>query len=92
MGVADHDRRDESAATPPTRDDDAAAPWWRDADDEPEPDWAEGIREGRRARGDRLRGVFESFSDDADDEADLTGDPVPPRTVTGQPEPRESSE
>lgn len=38
------------------------SPWSRDA--EPEPEWAEAIREGRRVRGDRLREVFATFGDD----------------------------
>jgi len=29
--------------------------------DEPEPDWANVIREGRKARADRLREVFDAF-------------------------------
>lgn len=37
-------------------------PWSRDAG--PEPEWAEAIRQGRRARGDRLRDVFSTFGDD----------------------------
>ena len=44
----------------PDRDDQ----WWRDGDEEPEPDWAEQIRAGRKARGDRLRDVFATFDDD----------------------------
>jgi hypothetical protein len=39
---------------------------WRDGDEEPEPDWAEQIRAGRKARGDRLRDVFATFDDDDD--------------------------
>jgi hypothetical protein len=41
---------------------DPRAPWSADA--EPEPAWADAIRRGRRARGDRLRAVFDSFGDD----------------------------
>jgi hypothetical protein len=29
--------------------------------EEPEPDWANDIREGRKARADRLRAVFDGF-------------------------------
>lgn len=45
------------------------APWSPDAG--PEPEWAEAIREGRKARGDRLREVFATFDDDHR--------PIPPR-------------
>ena len=38
------------------------APW--SPDDEPEPAWADAIRRGRKARGDRLREVFDRFGDD----------------------------
>jgi hypothetical protein len=38
------------------------APWSVDAG--PEPEWAEAIRRGRKARGDRLREVFATFDDD----------------------------
>ena len=38
------------------------APWSVDA--RPEPEWAEAIRRGRKARGDRLREVFATFNDD----------------------------
>jgi hypothetical protein len=37
---------------------------WREGDQEPEPDWAEQIRAARKARGDKLRGVFASFDED----------------------------
>jgi hypothetical protein len=40
--------------------------WWRGTDEEPEPDWAEQIRQGRKARGERLKDVFATFEDDAD--------------------------
>ncbi|MGZ8581136.1 MAG: hypothetical protein ACXWW9_07615 [Actinomycetota bacterium] len=40
------------------------APWSLDAG--PEPEWAEAIRKGRKARGDRLRAVFAAFDDDDD--------------------------
>ena len=52
------------------------APWAADA--EPEPAWAEAIRTGRKARGDRLREVFATFADE--DPATLT---------PARPEPRE---
>jgi hypothetical protein len=38
------------------------------ADDEPEPDWAAEIRRLRRARGDRLKRVFETFDDEEQEE------------------------
>ena len=38
------------------------APWA--PDEEPEPAWADAIRRGRKARGDRLREVFDSFGDE----------------------------
>jgi hypothetical protein len=38
------------------------APWSVDAG--PEPEWAEAIRRGRKARGDRLREVFATFDGD----------------------------
>jgi len=41
---------------------DPSAPWSADAG--PEPAWADAIRRGRRARGDRLRAVFDTFGDD----------------------------
>jgi len=41
------------------------SPWARPDDgDEPEPDWAEQIRSGRRDRGQRLREVYERFADE----------------------------
>jgi hypothetical protein len=40
--------------------------WWREGDEEPEPDWAEQIRQGRKARGERLKDVFDTFNDDAE--------------------------
>jgi hypothetical protein len=49
-------------------------PWARPAEGEdPEPDWAEQIRSGRKARGSRLREVYSKFADEPtplDDEAD----------------------
>ena len=42
-------------------------PWSVDAG--PEPEWAEAIRRGRKARGDRLREVFAAFDDDPAPEA-----------------------
>ena len=39
---------------------------WTAEPAEDEPDWAQSIRDGRKARGDRLRAVFAGF-DDADD-------------------------
>ncbi|HEY5905399.1 MAG TPA: hypothetical protein VIX39_06280 [Actinomycetota bacterium] len=44
-------------------------PWSVDAG--PEPEWAEAIRRGRKARGDRLREVFAAFDDDLAPEASL---------------------
>ena len=38
------------------------APW--SPDEGPEPAWADAIRRGRKARGDRLREVFDRFGDD----------------------------
>lgn len=38
--------------------------WWRGTVEEPEPDWAEQIRQGRKARGARLKDVFASFEDE----------------------------
>lgn len=35
--------------------------------DEAEPDWADRIRELRRARGDRLKEVFATFDEDEED-------------------------
>jgi hypothetical protein len=84
MGMADRDHRDEPVPAEPADGDDGAAPWWRGTDHEPEPDWAEGIREGRRARGDQLRDVFEGFDDVVDEEGDVTGS-VLPRKVKRQP-------
>ena len=43
------------------------APW--SPDEGPEPAWADAIRRGRKARGDRLREVFDRFGDD---DADAT--------------------
>jgi len=42
-------------------------PWSKETAAEDEPDWAQSIRDGRKARGDRLRSVFAGF-DDADDD------------------------
>jgi hypothetical protein len=40
-------------------------PWSRaETDEEPEPDWAEQIRAARRSRGERLKDVFATFSDE----------------------------
>jgi hypothetical protein len=53
---------------------DDGSPWAPPAeDDEPEPDWAEQIRSGRKARGSTLREVYAKFADEPtplDDEAD----------------------
>jgi hypothetical protein len=44
---------------------DASVPWDRaQTDAEPEPDWADAIREGRKARGERLKDVFATFDED----------------------------
>lgn len=57
--MAERERPDEPGAATPND------PWDRaQADAEPEPEWADAIREGRKARGDRLREVFASFEDD----------------------------
>jgi hypothetical protein len=53
--VSGADPREHPAPDPP-------APW--SADTEPEPAWADAIRRGRKARGDRLRTVFAAFGDD----------------------------
>ncbi|MFI5393450.1 MAG: hypothetical protein ACHQY1_06930 [Myxococcota bacterium] len=42
-------------------------PWSKETAEDTEPDWAQSIRNGRKARGDRLRSVFAGF-DDADDD------------------------
>lgn len=43
----------------------AEVPWDRaKADAEPEPEWADAIRAGRKARGERLKDVFATFDDD----------------------------
>ena len=41
-----------------------AAPWSKPEPGEPEPDWADDIRRGRKERGERLRDVFATFDDD----------------------------
>ena len=48
------------------RDANEVPPWWRGTDEEPEPDWAEQIRQGRKARGERLKDVFDTFDDDGE--------------------------
>jgi hypothetical protein len=53
------------------------APWDKGGDEEAEPDWAQSIRDGRKARGDRLRAVFAGFEDTDDDPTS----PVPARPV-----------
>ena len=55
---------DVSGADPDRPEPDPQAPWSPDAG--PEPAWAEAIRRGRKARGDRLREVFDTFGDDDD--------------------------
>jgi hypothetical protein len=51
------------------------APWEEAPEErEAEPDWAEEIRAGRRARGERLKEVFAAFDDDPGDGRG----PVPP--------------
>ena len=42
-------------------------PWSKETAEDVEPNWAQSIRDGRKARGDRLRSVFAGF-DDADDD------------------------
>jgi hypothetical protein len=37
---------------------------WAAAPGEPEPDWAEEIRAGRRARGERLKELFATLDED----------------------------
>jgi hypothetical protein len=59
------------------------APWTRQAEDEdPEPDWAERIRSGRKARGSTLRERYAKFADEPtplDDEPTQPHDePTPP--------------
>jgi len=61
-GMGERDGPD--GATPPQGPVDS---WLRRDDGEPEPDWAEEIRAGRRARGDRLRDVFATFEGDEHD-------------------------
>lgn len=52
-----------SGVDPPERPaPDPPVPW--SADTGPEPAWADAIRRGRKARGDRLRTVFAAFGDD----------------------------
>jgi hypothetical protein len=41
-------------------------PWSKETAEDTEPDWAQSIRNGRKARGDRLRSVFAGFDDDDD--------------------------
>jgi hypothetical protein len=53
------------------------APWWREGDEEVEPDWADEIRALRRDRGDRLKDVFATFDDD-DPSSVVPDDPSPP--------------
>jgi hypothetical protein len=52
---------------PRDRPDLPSEPWSKETAEDVEPDWAQSIRDGRKARGDRLRSVFEGF-DDADDD------------------------
>ncbi len=47
---------------------------------EPEPDWADAIRRGRRTRAERLRTVFASFDDEQ-----TTGHPLDERRERPQP-------
>ena len=42
-------------------------PWSKEMAEEDEPDWAQSIRDGRKARGDRLRSVFAGFEDPEDE-------------------------
>ena len=63
---------------------------WRDGEQEPEPDWAEQIRAGRRARGDRLRDVFARFDDD-DAEAGLPSNGEPTLNPRRAPSPSPTS-
>jgi hypothetical protein len=65
------------------RDEAPDAPWTRQAGDEdPEPDWAERIRSGRKARGGTLRERDAKFADEPtplDDEPTQPHDePTPP--------------
>ena len=56
--MAERDRPDERIVLDPN------VPWDRaQTDAEPEPDWAEGIRRGRKARGERLKEVFAAFDE-----------------------------
>ena len=36
-------------------------PWSKETAEDVEPDWAQSIRDARKARGDRLRSVFDGF-------------------------------
>ena len=60
-------------------------PWTRDqgADAEAEPDWAQGIRDRRKARGDRLREVFATFEDAEADDDPSTPVPTQPQGPSG---------
>ena len=56
--MAERERPNDRAQAP-------EVPWDRaQADAEPEPEWADAIRAGRRARGERLKDVFATFDDD----------------------------
>ncbi len=48
-------------------------PWSTPQAEEPEPDWAEEIRQGRKARGDRLKEIFDGFADDPERPGGPTG-------------------
>jgi hypothetical protein len=53
----------------PEEQDASDVPWARTPDaPEPEPDWAADIRERRKARGDRLRQIFDTFDQDEEPE------------------------
>jgi hypothetical protein len=66
------------------------APWTRLAEDEdPEPDWAERIRSGRKARGSTLRERYATFADEPtplDDEPTPPHDEPPPPDDEAEPE------
>ena len=52
-------------------------PWSKEPAEDVEPDWAQSIRDGRKARGDRLPSVFAGFDEAEDDPTSA----VPSRSV-----------
>jgi hypothetical protein len=69
--------------TPPPDPEDAGAlhPWSTPQAEELEPDWAEEIRERRKARGDRLKEIFDGFGDGSGTE------PPPPKEPPARKDP-----